>query len=75
MVNAFSLAQDVAVTASVEDALQNWETRIRPITDNCQAISGDYAANRSLSKGNMFTPAALEAACYDPIRRIPSWPQ
>lgn len=75
MVNALSLAQDVEATSSVEDALDAWEKRIRPITDRCQAISGQYAANRSLSKGNMFTPEALEAACYDPLRRIPSWPQ
>ncbi|TGV95664.1 FAD-dependent monooxygenase, partial [Mesorhizobium sp. M2D.F.Ca.ET.145.01.1.1] len=51
------------------------EKRIRPITDRCQALSGDYAANRSLSKGNMFTPAALEAARYDPLRGVFSWPQ
>lgn len=75
MVNAFSLAQDVATASSVEDALVGWEKRIRPITDRCQAISADYAANRSLSKGNMFTPAALEAARYDPLRRVYSWPQ
>ena len=75
MVNAFSLAQDLAEHASVEDALASWEKRIRPITDHTQALSGEYAANRSLSKGNMFTPAALQAARYDPIRRVFSWPQ
>lgn len=75
MVNAFSLAQDVAAEGSVEDALLAWERRIRPITDRTQAISADYAANRSLSKGNMFTPEALEAARYDPINRVYSWPQ
>ncbi|KZM49109.1 NAD(P)/FAD-dependent oxidoreductase [Labrenzia sp. OB1] len=75
MVNAFSLSQDLAEQSSVEDALAGWEKRIRPMTDRCQALSGEYAANRSLSKGNMFTPAALEAARYDPIRRVYSWPQ
>ncbi|SIR33257.1 2-methyl-3-hydroxypyridine 5-carboxylic acid dioxygenase [Rhizobium sp. RU20A] len=75
MVNAFSLAQDVAAEGSVEDALLAWERRIRPITDRTQQISADYAANRSLSKGNMFTPEALEAARYDPINRVYSWPQ
>jgi 2-methyl-3-hydroxypyridine 5-carboxylic acid dioxygenase len=75
MVNAFSLSQDLEEGSSVEDALVGWEKRIRPITDRCQALSGDYAANRSLSKGNMFTPAALEAARYDPLRRVYSWPQ
>jgi 2-methyl-3-hydroxypyridine 5-carboxylic acid dioxygenase len=75
MVNAFSLSQDLEAGGSVEDSLVAWEKRIRPITDRCQAISGDYAANRSLSKGNMFTPAALESARYDPLRRVFSWPQ
>ena len=75
MVNAFSLAQDVEAESSVEDALMAWEKRIRPITDRTQQISADYAANRSLSKGNMFTPEALEAARYDPINRVYSWPQ
>jgi 2-methyl-3-hydroxypyridine 5-carboxylic acid dioxygenase len=59
--------------ADVREALPSWEKRIRPITDRCQAISGEYAANRSLSKGNMFTARALEAARYDPTRRLFSW--
>lgn len=75
MVNGFSLSQDLAEHSTVEDALVSWEKRIRPITDRCQALSGEYAANRSLSKGNMFTPAALESARYDPLRRVFSWPQ
>lgn len=75
MVNAFSLAQDLAENSSVEDALVSWEKRIRPITDHTQYLSGEYAANRSLSKGNMFTNEALEAARYDPIKRVYSWPQ
>jgi len=75
MVNAFSLAQDLAENSSVEDALVAWEKRIRPITDHTQYLSGEYAANRSLSKGNMFTNEALQAARYDPIKRVYSWPQ
>ncbi len=75
IVNAFSLSQDLEAESSVEDGLDAWEKRIRPITDRAQQISADYAANRSLSKGNMFTPAALEAARYDPIWRVFSWPQ
>lgn len=75
IVNAFSLSQDLEAGNSVEDALVAWEKRVRPITDRAQQISADYAANRSLSKGNMFTPAALEAARYDPIKRVFSWPQ
>jgi len=75
MVNGFSLSQDLAEHASVEDALVAWEKRIRPMTDHTQALSGEYAKNRSLSKGNMFTPDALMAARYDPLRRVMSWPQ
>ncbi len=75
MVNAFSLSQDLQEHSTVEEALGAWEKRIRPITDRCQALSGEYAANRLLSKGNMFTPAALEAARYDPLSRVFSWPQ
>ncbi len=75
MVNAYSLAQDLAENSSVEDALVSWEKRIRPITDHTQYLSGEYAANRSLSKGNMFTNEALQAARYDPIKRVYSWPQ
>lgn len=75
MVNALSLAQDLQRGSSIEDSLTAWEKRVRPITDRCQALSGEYAANRSLSKGNMFTPAALESASYDPLRGVFSWPQ
>ena len=75
MVNAFTLSQEMDKTSPVEDALEAWQKRVRGITDRCQKISGDYAANRSLSKGNMFTPAALESARYDPLRDLYSWPQ
>lgn len=73
MVNAYSLAMELDDIADVGEALPAWERRVRPITDRCQAISGEYAANRSLSKGNMFTARALEAARYDPTRRVYSW--
>jgi len=73
MVNAYSLAMELEEIPDVEEALRSWEKRIRPITDRCQAVSGEYTANRSLSKGNQFTPRALEAARYDPTRRVFSW--
>jgi 2-methyl-3-hydroxypyridine 5-carboxylic acid dioxygenase len=73
MVNAYSLAMELDEIPDIGDALRSWEKRIRPITDRCQAISGEYAANRSLSKGNQFTARALEAARYDPTRRRYSW--
>jgi len=74
MVNSLSLAMELEEIPDVEEALGSWEKRIRPITDRCQAISGEYAANRSLSKGNQFTPRATEAARYDPVkRRVMPW--
>lgn len=73
MVNALSLAMDLEEVADVEEAIVTWEKRVRPITDRCQEISGEYAANRSLSKGNQFTRAATEAARYDATRRVFSW--
>jgi len=73
MVNALSLAMELDEIVDVPDGIRAWEKRVRPLTDNCQAISGEYAANRSLSKGNMFDQRALEAARYDPIRRKLSW--
>lgn len=74
MVNALSLAMELEEIANIEEALPSWEKRIRPITDRCQAISGEYAANRSLSRGNQFTPRATEAARYDPIgQRVMPW--
>jgi 2-methyl-3-hydroxypyridine 5-carboxylic acid dioxygenase len=73
MVNAYSLAMELEEIPNVEEGLQSWEKRVRPITDRCQEISGEYAANRSLSKGNQFTARALEAARYDPTRRVFSW--
>jgi 2-methyl-3-hydroxypyridine 5-carboxylic acid dioxygenase len=73
MVNALSLAMELQEIAEVEEAIRAWEKRIRPLTDRCQAVSGEYAANRSLSRGNQFTQRALEAARYDPTRRVFSW--
>jgi 2-methyl-3-hydroxypyridine 5-carboxylic acid dioxygenase len=73
MVNALSLAMELDEIADIEKAVKSWEKRIRPITDRCQAMSGEYAANRLLSEGNQFTRQALEAARYDPTRRVLSW--
>jgi 2-methyl-3-hydroxypyridine 5-carboxylic acid dioxygenase len=73
MVNALSLAMELNDTPDVEAGVRSWEKRMRPLTDRCQAISGEYAANRSLSKGNTLDRRAMEAARYDPTRRVFSW--
>jgi 2-methyl-3-hydroxypyridine 5-carboxylic acid dioxygenase len=73
MVNALSLAMELAEIPNIEEGIKSWEKRMRPLTDRCQAVSGEYAANRSLSKGNQFDRRATEAARYDPTRRVFSW--
>ncbi|HWM83739.1 MAG TPA: NAD(P)/FAD-dependent oxidoreductase [Pseudolabrys sp.] len=73
MVNAYSLARELEEIPDVEDGIRAWEKRMRPLTDRCQEITGEYAANRSLSLGNQFTARALETARYDPTRRVFSW--
>ena len=73
MVNGLSLAMELEEIPDVEEGIRSWEKRIRPLTDRCQAISGEYAANRSLSKGNQFDRRATEAARFDPTRRVFSW--
>lgn len=73
MVNALSLAMELEEIADVEEAMKSWEKRMRPLTDRCQTISGEYAAHRSLSNGNMLDRRAMEAARYDPNRRVFSW--
>jgi 2-methyl-3-hydroxypyridine 5-carboxylic acid dioxygenase len=73
MVNALSLAMELEEIPEVEAAVTSWEKRMRPLTDRCQEISGEYAANRSLSIGNMLDRRAMEAARYDPTRRVFSW--
>jgi 2-methyl-3-hydroxypyridine 5-carboxylic acid dioxygenase len=73
MVNALTLAMELDEIADVEAAAVSWEKRMRALTDRCQEVSAEYAANRSLSKGNMFDGRALEAARYDPTRRVFSW--
>ncbi|NJC63056.1 FAD-dependent monooxygenase [Planosporangium flavigriseum] len=66
MVNALALAAAVEGTNDVENALQEWEKKERPITDRCQEKSAFYAETRGMSKGNQFTPTVLEAARHRP---------
>jgi 2-methyl-3-hydroxypyridine 5-carboxylic acid dioxygenase len=65
MMNAYSLAASVSHGGDLERALVAWERRERPITDRCQERSAWFAATRSMSKGNQFTPEILETARYD----------
>ena len=43
-------------------------------TDRCQERSGWFAATRSMSKGNQFTPEILETARYDATVSTPQVP-
>ena len=65
MMNAYSLAASVSTGEDLENALVAWERRERGITDRCQERSAWFAATRSMSTGNQFTPAVLETARYD----------
>ncbi|HEY8474192.1 MAG TPA: NAD(P)/FAD-dependent oxidoreductase [Natronosporangium sp.] len=71
MVNALGLAAALDETPEIPDALQTWEKRERPITDRCQERSAFYAATRSMSRGNQFTPTVLETAMYEPTGAAP----
>jgi 2-methyl-3-hydroxypyridine 5-carboxylic acid dioxygenase len=65
LMNAYSLAVSVAGAENLEAALKNWERRERPITDRCQERTAYFAATRTMSKGNQFTPTMLETMMYD----------
>ncbi len=65
MMNAYSLAVAVSGAQDLEKALRDWQERERPTTDRCQERSAYFAASRSMSKGNQFTPTMLETAMYD----------
>jgi 2-methyl-3-hydroxypyridine 5-carboxylic acid dioxygenase len=65
MMNAYTLAASASQGGDLERALVAWEQRERPITDRCQERSAWFAATRSMSKGNQFTPEILETARYD----------
>jgi 2-methyl-3-hydroxypyridine 5-carboxylic acid dioxygenase len=65
IMNAYSLAECVSESDDVEGAIKEWERRERPVTDRCQERSAYFAATRSMSKGNQFSPTMLETATYD----------
>ncbi len=65
MMNAYSLAVAVSGAQDIEKTLRDWQERERPTTDRCQERSAYFAASRSMSKGNQFTPTMLETAMYD----------
>jgi 2-polyprenyl-6-methoxyphenol hydroxylase-like FAD-dependent oxidoreductase len=55
MFNALALAEDVDTASSVEDALPQWEKRVRPSTDRYQARSAHLTEKRALSHGDYAT--------------------
>jgi 2-methyl-3-hydroxypyridine 5-carboxylic acid dioxygenase len=72
MMNAYTLAASASQGGDLEQALRAWEQRERPITDRCQERSAWFAATRSMSKGNQFTPEILETARYDATASTPA---
>lgn len=64
IVNAVDLAAALDRYPVIEDALQAWEARQRPITDLAQAQTAHMAETRSFAQGNGWTPELLRTANY-----------
>jgi 2-methyl-3-hydroxypyridine 5-carboxylic acid dioxygenase len=68
MMNALSLAVYVEGAAdNVEDRLQEWERKERPLTDRTQQRSAKLTAERALSRGEWVNDELMET-----MRHIPT---
>ncbi len=66
MANALALAVSVTETAKIEDALQMWEDRERPLTESTQDSSANIAKERAMSRGEAWNEDTLRAANHIP---------
>jgi 2-methyl-3-hydroxypyridine 5-carboxylic acid dioxygenase len=66
MMNALSLAVTVAATRDIEQALQSWEDRERPLTESTQDTSAQIARERAMSRGEGWNDSTLRAARHVP---------
>jgi len=67
MMNALSLAVAMEGPGSVEDRLEEWEQRERPMTDRCQQRSAELTNSRNLAKGDWWaSDVLLETARHVP---------
>ncbi|MGI8525550.1 MAG: FAD-dependent oxidoreductase [Pseudolabrys sp.] len=66
MMNALALAVTVSENAKIEDALQLWEDRERPLTEFTQDTSAKLAKERAMSRGEGWNDYTLRAANHVP---------
>lgn len=64
IVNAVDLAYALDQFDDINEALGEWEQRVRPMTDAAQARSAYMAETRTLARGNGFTTEVMETANY-----------
>jgi 2-methyl-3-hydroxypyridine 5-carboxylic acid dioxygenase len=71
VMNAYTVAQAASDvdTASIPDALIEWERIERPYTDRAQDRSQDYANTRGMAWGGQFTGDVNETTLYDATNR------
>jgi 2-methyl-3-hydroxypyridine 5-carboxylic acid dioxygenase len=67
MMNALALAVAIESHSDVEDALEEWELRERPLIEHTQNLSAQIAKERRMSQGGVWDDAeALRAANHVP---------
>jgi 2-methyl-3-hydroxypyridine 5-carboxylic acid dioxygenase len=66
MMSALSLAVAVSDSSTLEEGLQLWEERERPLTDHIQDVSAQVAKERAHSRGEGWTDDTLRTANHIP---------
>ncbi len=66
IMNALALAVAVEGRGDIEDALEEWEARERPLTEYTQNLSAQIAKERKMSQGGVWDADALRAANHIP---------
>lgn len=66
IMNALALAVAVDGRSDIEDALEEWEARERPLTEHTQNLSAQIAKERKMSQGGVWDADALRTANHVP---------
>jgi 2-methyl-3-hydroxypyridine 5-carboxylic acid dioxygenase len=66
IMNALALAVAVDGSSNLEDALEEWEARERPLTEHTQNLSAQIAKERKMSQGGVWDADALRSANHVP---------
>ena len=66
IMNALALAVAVDGRSDLEDALEEWEARERPLTEHTQNLSAQIAKERKMSQGGVWDADALRSANHVP---------